>query len=105
MPLTRPIPPEAMPVVEVLRRETKRPKQLPHFTVGYRHNSLVWTRRRCEVCAMGLRKGSEPMPTNRREFGACTDAAVVSFGEWFDEQDDAEAAVNEIWPVSKEQPE
>ena len=101
--LTREIPPEAMPVVEILRRDVPRPEELP----GDKWPSLSWPSpywRRCSrlgvCCPMGLHpKSLFNAPNDASVFadGETTDDAVDSFGKWWDEQTDPQAAVDSIW--------
>lgn len=90
--LTRPIPEAAMPVVELLRRDVTRPGLLPvgaplRFDGAYLRGDASWP------CPMGLHPDShgrdEPCAL---PFGAAGEA----FSEWWDEQEDAEAATDAV---------
>ena len=90
------IPAEAMPVVEVLRRDVPRPETLPEF----RNTRLRWgrTSRRFGKCAMGLHpKAWHDTPMTEDTFPA-PESAVVAFYGWWDSQTDPQAAVDAVWP-------
>ena len=98
MSLTRPIPKAAMPVVEVLRRDVPRPINLPmpHF-----HQTTEFYLRWGGHCPMGLHlKSTDATPAKRKQFaaGCCPAKSVESFGEWWDLQDNAQAAMDAVWP-------
>jgi len=102
MPLTRPIQPEARPVVDVLRRDVPRPVELPTilpFGCGPRWIGPLG--KLFPICAMGLREGSSRrLPGNPSEF--CHEVsmeAVWTFMVWHDEQTDPAALVDAIWPL------
>ena len=104
--LTRAIPEGAMPVVEILRRDVPRPGYLPvgnplrfDMVLGKRTslsgrivdgNGFGWS------CPMGLHPEShgrdEPCGIPFGEGGE-------AFSEWWDEQEDAKAAVDAVWGV------
>ena len=104
--LTRPIPAEAMPVVEILRRDVPRPTTLP-VPCGVR-GRLAWIKKRdWHCCAMGLpRNATSLFPGTANSFGyeneGITDANVEAFADWFDEQVDAQALLDAIWPTEDE---
>jgi len=91
--LTRPLPDKAISIAEMLRREVPRPNYLPignplRFDRVLISNDLGWP------CPMGL----HPAAKGRDEpcmipFGKAGEA----FSEWWDEQEDAEAATNAVW--------
>jgi hypothetical protein len=102
MPLTRPIPPEALPIAEILRRDVARPSSRPRF----RHASMDdgacvtprirwWGNR----CPMGLHPlAGSPCPEWGEDFPPHPDdRAVSAFAWWFDAQTDYDAAVEAIW--------
>lgn len=102
-----PIPEKAMPVVEVLRLDVKKPTELPAVSIG---DGLRWPTNRqgydCE-CPMGMHPEScSPLPCESNEFagGVCSLSAVSSFFIWWDslEEEDAQEAVDAIWPSDKE---
>ena len=108
MPLTRPIPPEAMPVVEVLRRDVPRPAELPKPLSYISDGSLRWSVERDGVCVLccpeGLhRESSHCIPETRREFagGKCSSKSVQAFEDWWDEQESAAEAVEAVWPMKE----
>ena len=96
--LTRPIPPEALAVVEILRRDVPRPKTLP--LPAYRGQQLRWEN---GCCAMGLAPNAVAhCPTSKYGFGYADelqDGVATKFYIWFDEQTDAQATVDAIWPT------
>jgi hypothetical protein len=96
MSLTRPIPTDAMPVVEILRRDVLRPTTLPMPMNGL----LRWEN---GCCAMGLApRANAVCPYNRFGFGYPNEILtyrVVYFANWFDEQTDPQATVDAIWPT------
>lgn len=84
------IPVEAMPVVEILRRDVKRPRVLPTEDGG----AMRWHGR----CPMGLCcEATAIAPYTEGSFPAEYEA-IKAFAGWWDNQKDAEAAVEEIWP-------
>lgn len=99
MPLTRPIPKAAYPVLRVLRRDVKRPRSLPR-PYGASGNSLRFLT--C-ICPMGLHPDAvttSPIGKNTFPVGP-GDNAIATFGEWWDEQTDARAATDAVWPRKK----
>jgi len=104
MLLTRLIPELAMPVIEVLRRDVKKPKKASKrgiLPLGFdikRDWEQGPVKQGC--CPMGLHKHSlRAWPSYSGEFaeGECSDSAVQSFGRWWDAQRNAKAAINAIW--------
>lgn len=97
MPLTRPIPPEAMPVVWVLRSDVRRPHDLP---LAYAREPLRFKVPGGTCCPMGLhRKARSLAPTTAQLFPTGVGRfAVRSFGWWWDEQSDPIAAMDAVWP-------
>lgn len=108
MPLTGPIPSEAMPMVYELRKSVPRPKELPHprwENLG-KDDGLVWEFKRCALGLHPNAKNSRPVWSlhfnpqlyldgmNRSE----TDDAISAFWGWWDKQDDPQAAVDAVWP-------
>lgn len=96
----KPIPIEAMPVVEVLRRDVERPGYLPMTTRGV--TGLRWIG---GCCPMGLHpKSTEKAPGEGCTFagGICHPFAVTYFHGWWDYiiTDDAPAAMDAIWLVA-----
>lgn len=130
MPVTRPIPPEAMAVVELLRRDVERPQEMPQPEPVTRPIPQEMPRPEGEkaplrwhgagdgddgdrwagyCCPMGLHpKAQDPCPSaveydegewEDNELPVCPPEAVFAFGVWWDEQRDAEAAVEAVWPT------
>lgn len=99
--LTAPIPPNAMPVVEILRRDVRRPGVPKSSSIA--GICLRWTRKRWKghCCAMGLHPEAKgPNPWDARAFPA-TRSAIRAFYKWFDGQTDGEAVRDAIWPRNK----
>ena len=94
MSLTRPLPRKAEPVAETLRRDVPRPDpRAATFTVG-------WKRDGRDCCAMGLHpKANSGFPSVHWHLPitGVTTLAMLTFGNWWDEQTDAEAAVEAVW--------
>lgn len=90
--LTRPIPPEAMPVVEEIRSGVPR-AGMPNF------GGFAFRFGKSKACPMGLHPEAKSIcPVDYREFGClCSTEAVIAFGDWWDEQTDAKAAVDAVW--------
>jgi hypothetical protein len=105
MPLTRPIPPEALPIAEILRRDVARPdpdeSKLMESPFDKGAKVIRWATEPAYacLCPMGMHPDAQsPLPSYAEEFPACEDAgAVDAFGTWFDEQTDPHAAVEAIW--------
>ena len=101
MPLTKPIPNAAMPVAEVLRRDVKRPAELPMVspskTLRWPTGNNLWS---C-CCPMGLHPQATTLnptmyaclPVEGLKYGN-----IQAFGIWWDWQTDAAAAVEAVWP-------
>lgn len=101
MTLTRPIPKAAMSIVRILRRDVKRPRMLPQVdSSGY---SARWDRKSKGTCAMGLHpKAGNSVPLDSADFPPCkNNRAIKAFYRWHDEQTDAQALVDAIWPRRK----
>ena len=97
MPLTRQIPSEAQPVVDVLRRDVPRPTKLPRPAVKW-GECLRWG----PCCAAGLHlRSRKPVPYHAWEWcdDEITDRCFMSFWKWHDEQTDPAALVDAIWPL------
>ena len=100
MSLTSPIPKTAMPIVEVLRRDVPRPKELPKFGLGISH-VLRWEK---SYCPMGL----HPHAMSKAPYFHIYDfpahpkiRAIQTFANWWEKQTDARAAVDVIWTLEK----
>lgn len=93
MSLTRPIPERCSGIVEAIRDVVPRPVTLPVEGI-----SLRWFRDDEEFCPMGLHPKSKcSLPHGSKDFPGFGDEAVVRFGEWWDAQKDAVAAVDAVW--------
>ena len=110
MGITRKIPLDAKPIVEMLRRDVERPRSLPVFLdTGSR--SLVWFIDDGDghvdcACPMGLHpKATNHMPTSWEHFFGweCESRAIRAFARWWDEQTDRRAAVDAVWPRKSKQ--
>ena len=95
MSLTREIPKAAMPIVEVLRRDVPKPDELPTYAVG----NLRWNELSC-TCPMGLHpQATSPIPIDEMQFPPYPHGDIMrQFAGWWDNQNDAQAAVNAVWP-------
>ena len=99
------IPVAAMPVVEILRRDVKKPRALPRSGIQQMMQIVACLRWESGKCPMGLHSLSNSRcPFAAWEFagGACHNDAVHAFAEWWDlvPGDQANAAVDAIWGVS-----
>ena len=108
--MIQPIPKAAMPVVNVLRRDVKRPRKLPSYFVPPESlvRALRWRMKLpssgCLACPMGLHPlATNSAPGSRASFPVASNRAVRKFGTWWDsiERDDRRAAVDAIWPRAK----
>jgi hypothetical protein len=95
-PLTRPIPKEALPVVELLRKDVPRPSELPQITWG-----LCKLRFSNDCSAMGLHPESfGGDPYDQITFSLSVSyKEIKAFRRWWDEQTDPQAAVDAVWTV------
>jgi len=105
--LTRPIPDDAMPVVEELRKCAK-PKNFPHLHVAREGQKCLRWRNpdgTSPLCPMGLHPRSmDATPFTSIDFlgfNKISGEAVRSFGAWWDEQEDAQEAVKAVWGTVK----
>ena len=97
MPLTRPMPDAALPVLAVIRERVKKPAKLPNPCYVDSGN-LRWTHSKGFCCAMGLVPEASDTPGYSTEFdNLATTEEVTAFGSWFDEQIDPQAVVDFIW--------
>ena len=94
-----PIPAEAMPVVEVLRRDVPRPTDIPYLNLNC--GCLRWLN---GCCPMGLHpKGIVRTPVTGYAFAnglECNSGEVQAFVRWWDwlSNEDTQEAVDAIWP-------
>ena len=99
--LTRKIPEVAMSVVEEIRRNVKKPQTLPLSLDQRDGSSLRWGRGKgMFFCPMGLHPKSDhniPMASGDFAGGVCSDEAVKAFFMFWDQQSDAQAAVDAVW--------
>ena len=100
----KPIPIEAMPVVEVLRRDVPRPDESP-IEYMYADGALRWMIDGHGCCPMGLHpKSRKHTPGSYFNFadGSCTQVAVKSFWRWWDSLgiEDALEGMDAIWLVA-----
>lgn len=104
MALTRPIPEEAMLVVELIRERIPRPKELP---VPWCHdgNELRWKGGDMDgCCPMGMDPSTlDDAPTSQRHFIPDSpfyllgNKPIEIYAYWWDTQTDAQAAVDATW--------
>ena len=106
----KPIPNEAMPVVEILRRDVPRPKELPVINHSDLGDCLRWDG---AYCPMGLHpKCTHAAPGMSSSFFTMNEGkymfreqslAFHKFLWWWDglQTQDAQQAVNAIWPKEK----
>ena len=104
----KPCPPEAMPVVEILRRDVPRPKRLPKIRkipvsiVGPDVHRLRWKDCLCPLALHPRLHGHSPMCEEAEQaFDSALPARVFfAFMRWWDKltEADAKAAVDFIWP-------
>ena len=92
MPLTRPIPPEAMPVVERIRREVPRPERLPwpdddNDGLLRFYGQPRWPLAGCTPSGL-LPEATSPAPCE-----------IGPLDFWWDEQTDPVAATDALWPT------
>lgn len=90
--LTRPLPEAALDVVVALRRDVPRPRELPigcplRFDMVHMGREFGWT------CPQGL----HPRANHDEDYGLLFGADGEVFGSWWDEQEDAQAAVDAVW--------
>lgn len=104
--LTRPIPSEAHAIADEIRLAVPRPYNNP-VMCEFRHKddcaALRFWREGClgGVCPMGLHpKSSDESPSLPDTFadGRFSEVAIVAYGDWWDEQTDADAAMDAQWP-------
>ena len=98
-----PIPLDAMPVVEILRRDVPRPKEFPGMYCGVARWRSIDGDEPYDACPMGLHpKSTLEVPGLSDDFagGACTTWQVQSFYRWWDEIKalDIPEAMDAIWP-------
>ena len=104
----KPIPEAAMPVVEILRRDVERPRELPErvpgFGLGFREQKHG---RQIRCCPLGLHpKITIHFPSNyiaHRRLGIPFKTVQAFTDQWWDglSVEDAQEAVDAIWPPEK----
>ena len=101
MPLTRPIPKAAMPIIEIIRRDVPRPSGPPTWVSRGR---LRWRTPRGFACLLGLHPECVwTVPFYTKDFRPLVkDRAFEGAVDWFDEQDDPEAVMDAVWPQEEE---
>lgn len=94
MPLTRPIPDEAQPIVAIIRHGVPRPELPKLFSYG-----LGWQREIGKCCPLGLlSSATENTPCDAAQAGIYGhDDALKWFYFWHDEQRDPQALVDALW--------
>ena len=105
MALTEPMPLGARLVANYIRNKVARPDDLP---VKYRKISvLTWlgANKGMDCCPLGLLSGAMiGWPSWVKDFRGgvpFTQHELITFIKWWDQQDDALAAVNEVWGKEK----
>lgn len=106
MSLTRPIPKLAMKVVEEIRAMVPKPKDLPvlceFLSVGNWHAlRFLFDDGNIRCCPMGLHpksKCANPFLSENFADGSFPSHEIVSYYAWWDNQTDAQAAVDAQWP-------
>lgn len=98
------VPTNAMPVVKVLRQDVPRPKGLPMvFSPGrtlrwWRLGGIGINQLATVCCPMGLHPKAEAgVPQCVSEFPLAESFAIRAFYAWWDEQTDAQAAIDAVW--------
>jgi hypothetical protein len=99
------IPSAARPVVEIIRREVRRPRRLPKPFAG--KGCLRWWPG--GFCPLGMiPRAINPTPVGAWGFKdpvlgvpVLGDEAIGAFWMWWDAQTDARAAVEAVWPRKK----
>lgn len=117
--MLKPIPEAAMPVVEILRRDVKRPTELPARYCIARQGNLRWNidwtaEENANYCPMGLHpKSTSSAPVAPIQFAGEElydrnrpyTSGVSEFATWWDNIDpwDAQEAIYLIWPKTIEE--
>lgn len=104
------IPQEAIPIINVLRRDVSRPNELPFLMESackcddhINEKRLRWAQKGHIFCPMGFHpKSSYPAPLFSTGFagGECSDQEVIDFFAWWDSLKDPQEAVDAVWPSS-----
>lgn len=101
------LPEAALPVVEILRRDVKRPEDEPVVEQSVVHGVPRWKRPQhpsLACCPIGLHKAflwcGAPEPREAGEKLGVGFAAALSFVKWWDSlaEEEARQAVDLIWP-------
>ncbi len=105
------IPQEAMPVVEIIRKQVPKPEELPllHNRGDIRRRRVLrWKESIGDHIMLYSPLGLLPTtiyaaPSNAYESGLPEEMcdAVQEFIEWWDEQTDAQAAVDAVWGAGR----
>ena len=106
MPLTRPLPAEALPVVEEIRRRVAKPDSLPRAFLGC---CLFWpaadSSGETEACVIGLHPNSRNLCVEDREAAADLGFPlhqITALRKWCDDQRDPQALVDAVWGRDEE---
>lgn len=103
MSTIQPIPDQAMSVLNTIRLDIPKPKELP--TIDTRGGVLRWKKDNDTYCPMGLHPMSScPAPVFSDDFayGLSRGESIQEFAQWWDRQYDAQAAVDAVWPPESE---
>lgn len=103
MTLTKKIPKAALGVLRIIRKEVPRPKELPVGLEVADRRELRFKRQGYK-CPMGFIPGTnESAPCASSDFPdrRIGNKGIERFAHWWDEQDDARAAMDAVWPKKK----
>lgn len=98
--LTKPIPKLAFPVVRAIRKDVPRPNMLPISVEYRRHERPRFLRWNFKCCPMGLHPLSTvgaPIDPSGFPVKGCEMVHILQFVGWWDQQTDAQAAVDAVW--------
>jgi hypothetical protein len=93
MALTRPIPKQAMPIVELIRWWVPKPKRrpVPYFYTGI----CLRFKGKCPMGLLPFAEGNAPFKSS--QCGGAPTSYIGRFAAWWDEQSDPKAAMDAVW--------
>lgn len=106
----KPIPKDALPVIEVIRKHARRPRKNPEYVETVDESAyycLRWQKADADYCPLGLLPWAKsPIPAAEsfdEEEGAFTCHEAAEFIEWFDNLgiSDAPHVIDAIWGKRK----